>query len=96
MLEQVGTNFSGISSNVAPIGIFWNLSNWCWCGSKFFLINTGIGTLLEDSFDSSIDGEFRMVLKKLAKKDNSTKQKVLTRTHSIPHSNGCDIFSCFI
>lgn len=37
----------------------------------------GIGTLMEDSFDSNIDSDFRMVLKKLSKKDTLTKIKTL-------------------
>lgn len=37
----------------------------------------GIGTLIEDSFDSSLDSEFRVALKKLYKKDTLTKSKAL-------------------
>lgn len=36
-----------------------------------------MGTLLEDAFDSSIDSDFRMALKKLYKKDALTKFKAL-------------------
>ncbi len=37
----------------------------------------GISNLLDDTFDSGIDSEMRMALKKLSKKDNLTKMKVL-------------------
>lgn len=37
----------------------------------------GKGTFLDDSFDSNVDPDFRMVLKKLTKKDTLTKTKTL-------------------
>lgn len=36
----------------------------------------GINNLLDDTFDSALDSEMRMVLKKLSKKDVLTKTKV--------------------
>ena len=51
-----------------------NLENYGF-GSKE-IAPIGVGTLLEDSFDSSLDPDFRMVLKKLFKKDSLTKLKV--------------------
>ena len=36
----------------------------------------GIGTLMEESFDSNLDSDFRVALKKLYKKDLLTKIKV--------------------
>jgi E3 ubiquitin-protein ligase listerin len=38
---------------------------------------TGIGTLLEDSFDTNVDNDFKMALRKLHKKDTLTKYKAL-------------------
>ena len=43
----------------------------------------GIGTLLEDAFDSSLDTDFRVALKKLYKKDSLTKSKVKKTTYII-------------
>ncbi|RNA12496.1 E3 ubiquitin- ligase listerin [Brachionus plicatilis] len=44
-------------------------------GSDMPLI--GKGTFLEESFDSNVDPDFRMLLRKLTKKDNLTKSKTL-------------------
>lgn len=44
--------------------------------SSSISIYQGVGTLMEESFDSSLDGEFRAALRKLYKKDMLTKLKV--------------------
>lgn len=37
----------------------------------------GVGTLMEEQFDSNLDADFRAALRKLYKKDTLTKLKVL-------------------
>lgn len=44
--------------------------------SNFGNLTSGMPSLWDDSLDLAIDAEMRMVLKKLSKKDNLTKQKV--------------------
>lgn len=43
----------------------------------------GKGTFLDDSFDSNVDPDFRMLLKKLTKKDTLTKTKTLDELKSL-------------
>jgi len=46
-------------------------------------LNLGVGTLLEESFDPNLDADFRVVLKKLSKKDTLTKSKALDELKSL-------------
>lgn len=50
----------------------------------------GKGTFLEESFDSNIDPDFRMSLKKLSKKDTLTKSKTLDELKNLIDSKSQD------
>ncbi len=50
----------------------------------------GVGTLMEESFDSNLDGDLRAALRKLYKKDMQTKLKALDELGCLIESKSQD------